>query len=78
MTAENFDKKFDDGEDVFDFLDLDSVSRLNTEIIQVNVDFPAWMVAALDREAKRLGINRQAVIKTWIAHRIDHGQNADC
>ncbi|WP_419783762.1 type II toxin-antitoxin system BrnA family antitoxin [Maridesulfovibrio sp.] len=76
-TADNLEQKFDDGEEVLDFFDLDSASRLNTENKRVNVDFPAWMVIALDREAKRLGINRQAVIKTWIANRIDHGHSPD-
>ncbi|WP_419779842.1 type II toxin-antitoxin system BrnA family antitoxin [Maridesulfovibrio sp.] len=76
-TADNLEQKFDDGEEVLDFFDLDSANRLNTENKRVNVDFPAWMVIALDREAKRLGINRQAVIKTWIANRIDHGHSPD-
>jgi hypothetical protein len=32
--------------------------------------FPNWMVAALDREAQRLGIQRDAVIKLWLAERL--------
>ncbi|WP_320169971.1 type II toxin-antitoxin system BrnA family antitoxin [Maridesulfovibrio sp.] len=76
-TADNLEQKFDEGEEVLDFFDLDSANRLNTENKRVNVDFPAWMVIALDREAKRLGINRQAVIKTWIANRIDRGHSPD-
>jgi hypothetical protein len=67
MKAHDFDKAFDNGEDVLDALDYDQATRPNREMRRVNVDFPAWMLAELDREAARLGINRQAVIKTWIA-----------
>lgn len=67
MKAHEFDKAFDSGEDVLDALDLSRATRPNQETRRVNVDFPAWMLAELDKEAARLGINRQAVIKTWIA-----------
>lgn len=67
MKAHDFDRAFDNGEDVLDVLDLDKATRPNRETRRVNVDFPAWMLAELDKEAARLGINRQAVIKTWIA-----------
>ena len=67
MKAHEFDKAFDDGEDVIEALDIDKATRPNREIRRVNVDFPVWMLDELDREAARLGINRQAVIKTWIA-----------
>ena len=71
MKAEELDKKFDDGEDVLEYFDLSTVSRPGLETKRVNVDFPQWMVDALDREAQRLGIHRQAVIKFWIAERLD-------
>ena len=76
ISAEEFDRIFDEGnEDIVDYLDLDkavvSYPDLDTDLRRVNVDFPEWMIDELDREAKRVGINRQAVIKTWIADRID-------
>lgn len=67
MKAHDFDKAFDNGEDVVDVLDVANASRPNRDVRRVNVDFPAWMLDELDKEAARLGINRQAVIKTWIA-----------
>lgn len=67
--------QFDEGKEVLDFFDTEHVQRPNRELKRVNVDFPAWMVDALDDEAGRLGINRQAVIKTWIAERIDKARN---
>ena len=37
---------------------------------RVNVDFPLWMIHQLDKEAKRLGVARQAIIKVWVAERL--------
>ena len=71
ISAEEFDRRFDDGEDMGDFIDWNSVARPNLEPKRVNVDFPQWMVAGLDREAKRRGITRQALIKMWLADRLD-------
>jgi len=71
MKAADFDKKFDDGvEDIIDDLDLESATRPNREQKRVNVDFPVWMVESLDREARRLGVTRQSIIKVWIAERL--------
>ena len=74
MKASDFDRKFDDGEDITADLDLSGARRPGLEQRRVNVDFPLWMVESLDREAKRLGVTRQSVIKIWIAERL--GQKA--
>ncbi len=72
MKAKILDQKFDIGEQVVDQLDLGKARRVGTEPRRVNVDFPAWMVEALDREAHRLGITRQSLIKLWLADKLDH------
>lgn len=66
ISSEELDEKFDRGESIMEHADLDS------GVFRVNVDFPAWTVAGLDKEATRLGITRQALIKVWIAERLDH------
>jgi hypothetical protein len=72
MKASEFDKKFDDGEEsIFSDLDLAQARRPSLEQKRVNVDFPVWMITALDREAKRLGVTRQSVIKMWLAERLE-------
>ncbi|MEA2695698.1 MAG: hypothetical protein QOJ16_5085 [Acidobacteriota bacterium] len=71
MKAEEFDRKFDAGEDVTAELDLSAARRPGEEVRRVNVDFPVWMVESLDREAKRLGVTRQSVIKVWIADKLE-------
>jgi hypothetical protein len=71
MKASELDKHFDDGEDIRGELDLGSARRPNREQRRVNVDFPSWMVESLDREARRLGVTRQSIIKVWIAERLE-------
>ena len=72
MKAEEFDKKFDNGEDISEYLDLEKARRPGLEQKRVNVDFPKWMIHSLDKEAKRLGVTRQSIIKIWIAERLKH------
>lgn len=76
MKAEEFDQAFDRGEDVTAALDFGSVRRPALEQRRVNVDFPAWVVDALDREARRLGVTRQSIIKMWIAERLEPRDHA--
>ena len=70
MKAEEFDKKFDEGEDVSQYLDISKARRPVQEQKRVNVDFPLWMIHLLDKEAKRLGVPRQSLIKLWVAERL--------
>lgn len=71
MKAKSFDARFDKGEDVTGVLDLSKARRPLQEQRRVNVDFPTWMIESLDREAGRLGVTRQSVIKVWIAERLE-------
>ena len=71
MKAKDFDRKFDDGpEEIVDDLDLSTARRVNQEQKRINVDFPAWVVEALDREASRIGVTRQSIIKVWLVERL--------
>jgi len=72
MKSKEFDKKFDEGEDVSEYLNFSKTTRPGREQKRVNVDFPVWMIQSLDREAQRLGVPRQSVIKVWIADRLEH------
>jgi len=70
MKAKVLDKKFDSGEDISKYLDLSRATRPGQDQKRVNVDFPVWMINSLDKEAKRLGVTRQSIIKVWIAERL--------
>ena len=78
MKSEEFDKLFDEGKDITHLLDMSSARKPNQEVKRVNVDFPVWMVNKLDKEAKRLGVTRQSIIKVWLAERLErtHSQEA--
>lgn len=71
QKASEIDKQFDEGKDVLEHFDLSQIRKPNEEIKRINVDFPVWMVESLDRRAKHLGVNRQSVIKMWIAEKLE-------
>ena len=71
MKAKDFEQQFDEGVDLTATLDLSKARRVLQEQRRVNVDFPAWMIDSLDKEASRLGVTRQSVIKVWLAERLE-------
>ena len=72
MKANKFDKKFDDNEDdIIDNLDLSTLNRPNQTQKRINVDFPIWVIESLDKEASRVGVTRQSIIKLWLVERLE-------
>ena len=71
MKAEKFEQRLDEGVDITASLDLSKAKRVLQEQKRVNVDFPTWMIDSLDREASKLGVTRQSVIKVWLAERLE-------
>lgn len=71
MKAKKFEQQFDEGVDITASLDLSKARRVLQEQRRVNVDFPTWMIDSLDREAGKLGVTRQSVIKVWLAERLE-------
>jgi len=70
ITAEEFDRRFDRGEDVSEFLDWSKARRPGLEPRRVNVDLPEWMIAELDKQASLIGVTRQSIMKVWLSDRI--------
>lgn len=70
MKTSDLDQAFDAGDSVADSIDWSKARRPNTESRRVNVDFPAWVVEGLDKQARHLGVTRQSLIKLWIAERL--------
>jgi hypothetical protein len=70
MTAQEFDQRFDDGEDITPYIDKDSVRHPGLEARRVNVDFPEWIIEKLDLQSKLIGVSRQSLIKLWVSERI--------
>jgi hypothetical protein len=70
MKAKTFDRKFDSAENILDQVEVHKARRVGLEARRVNVDFPSWMVDSLDKEARRMGVTRQSLIKLWLADRL--------
>jgi hypothetical protein len=70
LGAKEFNRKFENGDDIIEYLDLDKVVRPRQEQKRVNVDFPVWMIERLDKEARKLGVTRQSIIKFWLAEKL--------
>ncbi|MCB2261771.1 MAG: BrnA antitoxin family protein [Candidatus Thiosymbion ectosymbiont of Robbea hypermnestra] len=71
MKAHEFDAKFESDDDILSDLDLSKATRPMQQQERVNVDFPAWMLESLDKEANRVGVTRQSIIKIWLAERLE-------
>ena len=71
MKARDFDKEFDENKNISRYLDISKARRPGQIQKRVNVDFPLWMINLLDKEAKRLGVPRQSIIKVWVAERLE-------
>jgi predicted DNA binding CopG/RHH family protein len=71
MKAREFDRRFETGQDITEYLDLAAARRPAQEQKRVNVDFPVWMIRSLDKEAGRLGVPRQSLIKVLVAQALE-------
>lgn len=76
ISAEEFDRKFDDGEDISEYIDWAKSTRLGDTQSEINLDFPQWMIEKIDREATHFGVTRQALIKVWLAERLERADSA--
>ncbi len=72
MKASEFDTLFDAGNNITKYLDLSKAKRPEQQQKRVHVDFPLWMIHLLDKEARRVGVPRQSIIKLWIAERLEN------
>ncbi len=71
MKAKDFEKQFDDNVNITELLDVSGARRVLQKQQRVNVDFPTWMIDSLDKEAEKLGVTRQSIIKVWLAERLE-------
>ena len=74
ITAEEFDKRFDRGDDISAFVDKSTIMRPGVAVRRVNVDFPEWVIRNLDVESKMIGVSRQSLIKLWVSERLKQEQ----
>jgi hypothetical protein len=70
MKAEEFDRIFDDGESIIEYLDLTQIKRSNSEEQTIALEFPSWMIVALNKESQRLNLPLQVIVKGWIEEKL--------
>ena len=70
MNAEEFDRRFDEGEDLDDHIDWASARCPNLAPERITAELPRWVVQGLDRQAEIAGVTREALIRLWIAERL--------
>ena len=56
---------FEDGRDLSKHFDFEAGTKV------VNIELPIWAIKALDKEATRRGVARQALMKMWLVDRLD-------
>ena len=71
MKAKHLDRKFDSGHDITRHLDTPRHRRPNQQKKRVSLTLPLWMLHALDKQAHRLNVSRQSLIKIYIAERLE-------
>ena len=76
ITAEEFDQRFDRGDDISAFIDKTTIMRPGVEARRVNVDFPEWIIQSLDVESRMIGVSRQSLIKMWVSERLQQERKA--
>ena len=77
MKAKNFEENFESGDEILQHLDLSKAKRPMQKQKRINVDIPEWMVDSWDREAGRVGVTRQSIIKVWLAERLEQSQSLE-
>tara|TARA_A200000159_G_scaffold145729_1_gene151547 strand:+ start:111 stop:356 length:246 start_codon:yes stop_codon:yes gene_type:complete len=77
MKAKNFEDNFESGDEILQHLDLSKAKRPMQKHKRINVDIPEWMIDSLDREAGRVGVTRQSIIKVWLAERLEQSQSLE-
>jgi CopG antitoxin of type II toxin-antitoxin system len=78
MKANEFDQKFDDGEDITQYLDLSQAKRSRSAQTTVKIDLPIWIVESIDQEATRLGVTPQSIIQTSLTeHLVIHSPRSN-
>lgn len=71
ITVEEFDRKAEAGEDLNDYFDWENAEVLEPEPESLPVAFPASLMDGLIREAARVGVTPDALVKVWVAERLD-------
>ena len=71
ISAAEFDRLFDAGEDIDDYVDWSSVRRPGLEKKRVYLSLPAWAITSLDAQAKSQGVPRSMLLNKIISKNLE-------
>ncbi len=71
ISAEEFDRKFDDGEDISEYVDWSTATRPNLEPVELTITIKLGTKLRLERQAKELGVSVDSLLEDWLREKLD-------
>ena len=71
ISAEEFDRKFDDGEDISEYVDWSTATRPNLEPVELTITIKRGTKLRLERQAKELGVSVDSLLEDWLREKLD-------
>jgi len=70
-SEEEFDRRFDSGEDIHDLIDMETVKIIRQgKKVRITLDMAEDLVKEIDRIRKGIGVDRGSLIKIWLHERV--------
>jgi predicted DNA-binding antitoxin AbrB/MazE fold protein len=71
ISSEEFDRRFDSGEDIHDLLDMSKAVVIRQgKKVRITLDVAESLVKDIDDIRKRIGVDRGALIKVWLHEKV--------
>ena len=70
-STEEFDRRFDEGEDVHDLIDITKATIIrHGKKVRITLDIAEELVQEIDEIRQSIGVDRAALIKIWLHERV--------
>ena len=70
-SAKEFDRRFDEGEDIQDLIDMSEAKIIrHGKKVRITLDIAEELVRDIDRIRDSIGVDRAALIKIWLHERV--------
>ena len=71
QSTEEFDRRFDEGEDIHDLIDMSKARIIrHGKKVRITLDMAEELVNEIDRIRESIGVDRGALIKIWLHERV--------
>ena len=70
-STEEFDRRFDEGEDIHDLIDMTKAKIIrHGKKVRITLDIAEELVQEIDQIRQSIGVDRAALIKIWLHERV--------